>query len=1026
MSLKTPSRIRIGITGAALCLACAFLLAATPAVAQYYGRNKVQTKNLQWQVLTTPHFDIHYYAGAEELAVRASIIAERAYREYADKLDHELGSRVPFILYASHHDFAQTNISDALIGEGTGGFSEPLRNRMVLPYNGSHAEFVHVLRHELVHMFMFDIAFGSLAKSPASLPFFNIPLWFAEGVAEWYSAGWDGEADMFMRDATLHDYLAPLEYAGGFMVYKQGQAAMRMISEDYGEEKLVELWRMIGRTRNIRRALSATLGLDMEELDRLYLRHLRARYWPAYGSLEEPADIARRLTDHYEERSGFNQQPAISPDGERIAFVSARDGLPGIYLMSALDGKVERKLVQGYRSGRFESIYGYRSRVAFTADGDRLLFVARSDNVETLHVLDVDRGEIVRSIPLGLDVVRSPASSPTDGVVALVGTRFGRTDLYLLDPEGGDLAGYRLSGAPETLPGGATLGRLTDDVGDESDPAWSPDGARLAFTFDPRAELDFEFEVGPDGARRLVWARFRDREGDGEASPRSLVLLDVADGVRRDLASGDGRWREAVWTGPRSLVVVDDRSGIDNLAQLRLDPAGAAVDSVRLLTNVVGGVTQPAYAPGADRLAFAAFRLGGWDIFCADGFMDDWSGREPGGRAPAPVILEPPRLVTRTGPPPPVDEPENVGRVEDYRSRLTMDASRALGGGAIYFSSAVGVGMANVITLSDLLGDHRLSFLLNFYGSFDNSDVAASYTYLKRRIDVSVGVFHFKNYYNSMLTSVGELLPDDTFFSERNYGLFAGFSYPLNTFRRIDLELQALNIERTIYDLDPSGLFLVEEDKTTHRLLRPSLSFVHDSAFYGAYGPVTGSRVAASFAPTVALGSRALDRRTATLDLRRYWLPFRRNSFALRLSGAISEGDDPRTFVIGGPFTLRGYDFYDFETLSNLAGSRLAMLNLEYRLPLLDAIVFGWPGRWGLGPFGATLFFDAGAAWNGDFRPFGHDASGNWGFRDLRGDYGFGIRTRIGFLPLKFDWARRTDLRRTGDTVFHFSIGPEF
>ena len=102
------------------------------------------------------------------------------------------------------------------------------------------------------------------------------------------------------------------------------------------------------------------------------------------------------------------------------------------------------------------------------------------------------------------------------------------------------------------------------------------------------------------------------------------------------------------------------------------------------------------------------------------------------------------------------------------------------------------------------------------------------------------------------------------------------------------------------------------------------------------------------------------------------------------------------------------------------------MFNAEYRLPLIDAVYFGWPGRWGFGPVGATLFFDAGAAWNDNFDPFGDDAAGTWGFRDLRGDYGFGIRTRLGFLPLKFDWAWPTDLRTTGNGVFQFSIGPEF
>ena len=225
--------------------------------------------------------------------------------------------------------------------------------------------------------------------------------------------------------------------------------------------------------------------------------------------------------------------------------------------------------------------------------------------------------------------------------------------------------------------------------------------------------------------------------------------------------------------------------------------------------------------------------------------------------------------------------------------------------------------------------------------------------------------------------------------------------------------------------IDPSGLYLTAGDQRTDKILQPTLSFVHDSAYYGYYGPVTGSRLILQYAPAIPLGD-ALSRQTSVLDYRRYWLPARRNTFAFRLLAAASTGRDERAFVLGGPFSLRGYDFYDYRTTTHLAGPRIVMANFEYRLPLLDAIFFGWPAQWGFGPIGATLFFDVGAAWDDTFQPFGHDAAGDWGFQDLRGDYGIGIRTALGFLPLKFDWARRTDLRGVGRTEFHFSIGPEF
>ncbi|MBK7703163.1 MAG: PD40 domain-containing protein [bacterium] len=1011
----------------AAALAALLVLAAAPADAYYFGRNKVQTANVARRVLVTPHFEITHAADAEELAVRAAIVAERTYAEYAARLGHEPERRIPFILYSSHTEFAQTNVADDLLGEGTGGFTEPVRNRMVLPYEESHADFVHVLRHELVHVFMFDMVFGSSRSTASRSPFFRIPLWFAEGLAEWYSSGWDPGAEMYLRDAATSGYLWPLDQVGGFLVYKEGQAALRMISERYGEEKIPEMCRLLNRSRGMDRVLDASLGLDIEALDRIFARYVRGLAWPSYGSFEEPEDIARRLTDHREDEDGANFRPALSPDGSQIAFFSDRDGLMSLYLMSAIDGRVLRRLARGQRASRFESLHPYRSRPAFSPDGREVAFVARSGNAETLHTVEVATGASTRDVRLGLDGASSPAWSPDGRRIALVGTVAGRTDLYLLDlaPDGGDVPAAASARAPAA--GGTALLRLTDDAGDESGPAWSPDGSRLAFAHNPVAEVRYQFTVGADGERRLDWARFDD--GDAAVQPghrqaSRLVLLDVFADRRVELAAPAGSWREPVWIADGELCVVADGDGAENLARLQLDTAGEAAAEVRRLTNVPGAAAHPSYAPGADRLAFAAFREGGWDLFAVDGWAA-WSRREPSGTPAGQVAVAPP--------PPPdyelssaISDAASVGMIKDYHPRFSIDMSDALGGGAVSFSPQAGLGMANVINLSDLLGDHRLSFLVNVYGSLSDSDLAASYAYLKRRIDVGVGLFHFKNYYNTAVTSVGELLPDDTFFSERNYGLFASASYPFSTFRRVSLELQAFASERTAYSLDPSGTLLVADGSRTDTLLQPTLTYVHDSAYYGWYGPVTGSRLLLQFAPSLAIGGGTLDRRTAVLDLRRYWLPARGNTLALRVLAAASTGDDPRAFVLGGPFTLRGYDFYDYRTTSHLAGPKIAMANLEYRLPLLDAVYFGWPARWGFGPVGATLFLDLGAAWDDAFSPFGDDAAGRWGLRDLRGCFGIGLRTRLGFLPLKFDWGRRTDLRSAGGTEFQFSIGPEF
>ena len=105
--------------GAAIFLLGAIALPG-PARAQYFGQNKVQYKNFHWEVLRTEHFDVHYYRGEEEAVQDAAVMAERGYRRLSRVLDHQIKAKIPLVLYASHTDFEQTNITPELIGVGTG------------------------------------------------------------------------------------------------------------------------------------------------------------------------------------------------------------------------------------------------------------------------------------------------------------------------------------------------------------------------------------------------------------------------------------------------------------------------------------------------------------------------------------------------------------------------------------------------------------------------------------------------------------------------------------------------------------------------------------------------------------------------------------------------------------------------------------------------------------------------------------------------------------------------------------------
>ncbi len=109
-------------------------------------------------------------------------MAERWYHRLSGVFTHELVGRQPPILYASSAEFQQTNAVGGQLGEGTGGVTEALRRRIVLPVSGTLGDLDHVIGHELTHAFQYDITGTGRSVSLGALPAATqLPLWFIEG-----------------------------------------------------------------------------------------------------------------------------------------------------------------------------------------------------------------------------------------------------------------------------------------------------------------------------------------------------------------------------------------------------------------------------------------------------------------------------------------------------------------------------------------------------------------------------------------------------------------------------------------------------------------------------------------------------------------------------------------------------------------------------------------------------------------------------------------------------------------------------
>ncbi len=1028
---------------------------AGAARAQYFGRNKIQYRDHHWHILSTPHFDIHYYEGAEAFAARAGLVLEDGYGMLAEKMREVLPWRVPVILYASHEDFLQTNIDPSIIGEGVQAFAEPRRRRIVLPFTQSFKEFQHAAVHELAHIFTFQVIYNRMLDNVFTRSYLpGMPLWVAEGIAEYLAVGWDADSDMYIRDAIIHDYLPPFYGVGGFYVYKEGQSIFNYIAETYGHEKVLELLQVIGRHRNTSTALARTLGLGERDLQEQWSKALRRHYWPLYPDKVEVDDLGRRLTDHVHDHGYYNTRPVLSPDGERIAFFSDRSGLVEILVMSALDGRILQKVVTGSRSNRFESLHFLSSALAWDPEGRRLAFVARSSGRDALFVRDLESGD-ERRYAVESDGLSAPTWSPDGGTIVLSAVFAGQTDLVRVHLDTGRVE------------------RLTRDAADQLTPRFFPDGRRVAFVYYP--EVTRPVPDNFDGANRDVLAEidFLDPSNVRHDASYDIWELDLATGRQRPVVATPGDDTDPViLDGGRRILFASDVSGINNL-----HVGDIARGEFHRVTDVLGGIFSPSVDETKGRIAFSAFHRGGHDVYVSDDLRGLLAHRYPDEAAG--VLAHSPRTAVRdlelAAAPEPEPEPapapadstrhpvdvldtdafapvirvrdardsvvtlraasgagghvrtlaRAVGdddvdfrgaRVSDYHTRIAPDFVGQ--GGGLFFSTGFGFGISNSIAMSDILGNHRMLFAFNLFRNIEESDFLLTYSYLRRRADVSVGLFQFKSYFDSRFTSLGEGFSSDRLFSERNYGLFGRVSVPFNTFYRMDLDLQAYVSDRQFFEVAGTDrLFVRAGERSKRRLVEPSLTFVHDSSFFGPFGPVEGSRWRASLSRALGLSDRDVERVTALVDYRWYRTLFYRNSIAFRLLAAGSSGDDARAFFLGGPTTLRGYDWQDF------LGTKLGMVSVEYRFPLIDALILGWPSRWGLTNIGGTLFFDAGSAWDRHDPDFFR----NGRFADLRADVGVGAFMYFGYLLLNFQLAWPTDGQAiSNDAQFHFWIGPAF
>ena len=1006
------------------------LLSALPTVlpAQYFGQNKVQYRKFDFQILKTEHFDIHFYPEARQAAFDAGRMAERSYAILSKVLRHEYRERKPIILYASHSDFQQTNaLGGESPGEGTGGVTDFLKQRIILPFTGSYEELEHVLQHEMVHQFQYDIwSRGRAGANMQAIIQVNPPLWFVEGMAEYLSLGGvDPNTAMWLRDAAIEGKIPTvdqLENDPYIFPYRYGQALLAFIGQRWGDEAIGAIMQgTLAGGGGLRGAMRRVLGVDYPQLSAMWRQHIQETYLPEVATRTRARDIAREVLSQDRSEGTLHLAPALSPDGKQVVYFSEKDFyFIDLYLADAETGKVERRLSKSSYSSNYETFRFINSQANWSPDGQFLAFAAKRGPRDDIIILDVRRNREVRRIEVEMNGVTTPSWSPDGKSLVFTGYVGGLSDLFIV---GADGKGLR---------------RLTGDRYADLHPVWSPDGSTIAFASDRGPDTDFD---------RLEIGNMR------------ICTLDLATGRVSVLPGMDvGKNVSPQW-GPdgRDIAFVSDRDGVSNIFLYSLDDT--RIYQITDLFTGAQGITPLSpvlsWAQGADRLAFVYYTRDMFDVYAIDhpGTLKAkaWepktqptrrdvatlgprlvpqtgggdSVRAPGdtttardtaaARTPlessgslyispngirsadsAPVVtdslLRPvtiTALLDSTNVPLP-DTAEFV--VKDYKvqfrpdfvSRPTIGYTRDNFGRGFYGGSA--------IQLSDMLGNHNLIFAAFINGRITEAMVNATYVNLERRVNWAVSVGQEPYYFlePSYIVADSPQVGDRVFVTNLRRivlrSVQAQALYPVSRFARFEAGMTAATISdrlQSIYEPYDAGTGFPTDNPTSRErglpgasYVEPELAYVFDNSLPGYVGPFYGRRYRLSVSQTIG-GWRFFQ---GLADYRRYDKIVGPLVFATRglYFGRIGRDAERFRIFLGNPDLLRGNtsgSYYNHECTTQDPNTTTGCVELD-RLVGTQIAVGSAEIRFpiltpqfkfvpaGFPPIEGALFYDVGLAWN--------------------------------------------------------------
>jgi Tol biopolymer transport system component len=948
---------------------------------QYFGQNKPRNKSNNFKVLQSTHFQLYNYLDDTQKAKDFVKSSEYWYKLHQEVFKLAFIKPNPIILYNTHPDFQETTTIGGDIGEGTGGVTEGLRTRVVMPLMFTKRQTDHVLGHELVHAFQYQtMTYGSDSTTLSNIQ--NLPLFMVEGLAEYMSIGRkDAHTSMWMRDAVLNDDIPSIKDLVSkqykYFPYRWGQVFWAYVTANYGDDIIRPLFKETA-IYGLEKAFIKSFKMDLESFSTKFKNDLILYYNRQKQGKE--TEVRGKVLGASKKGEDMNISPAISPDGKYLAYISSKNVISlDIFIADASNGKTIRKIESTSFGAHVDAYSFIETSGTWSPDSRKFAIVIQSKGKNKLLVIDIINGEKREYQPSFVDAFSNPAWSPDGTQVLFSGLKEGISDIYSFN--------FRTK---ETI-------NLTQDEYSDIQPIWSADGSKVYFVSDRGGN-----------SQKLEKENFRISSLDLNSKKTStLALFDDTDNMNPQI-SPDGN----------SLYFISSPDGFKDLYKINLSN-----NSLIKLTNYytgISGITM--YSPAISvasrtgEIAYNYFNKGDYNIIIANEThflnqtVDSKNNIDVSYLVPGKILIGADIVNNNLNKIAFAKNLENLNFEEQkYKPNFKLDylANSGLGVSTSRFGTGMGGGITALF--GDILNNNQLMGTVALNGQIQDFGGQVFYLNQKNPIQFGFSASHipYRFFGNDsipyqIINSVGSSNGLDYYEADvqiRNYRLLvdqiSGFVIkPFSKSSRLEFGVSSnwftynitetnqrgqigLGTDGNIYDFTS---FSRERDKKLNakelgfnnfNLAQFYTAFVGDNTTFGTVAPLNGYRFRVELAKYLGTASY----NSVLMDFRKY-----KYFKPLTLAGRFMyEGRlNPKNIellnqinplYIGFPWYMHGFwgnalsKQQGYITQQNLQGEQMAVANFELRIP------FTGPKKLALIPFDyipsdLNLFFDGGLVWS--------------------------------------------------------------